>query len=211
MDSNGRIAGSYRKIKLLPFREYVPLEGYFPWPNWFVPKGGNYIPGSEYSLFFLGEHRFGVVICWENVYSGLFREFVQGGAQFMFNLTNEAALESPTASRQLLSMSVFRAVENKIALLRCANTGISAMIEPTGHIRSKVVDSAGVDTFVSGVLTDYVPVSSGKRTFYTRYGNVFGIMNIILTGFMILHLLFQYVMATLIGIRIARKNSLIGE
>jgi apolipoprotein N-acyltransferase len=69
-------------------------------------------------------------------------------------------------------MNVFRAVENRVAIVRAASTGISAFISPNGKILGRVTDSQGRDLFVSGILVRNVPIS-GRKTVYTRYGDVF--------------------------------------
>jgi apolipoprotein N-acyltransferase len=161
MDRNGKIVSHYDKMRLLPFGEYLPLEGRFPWPRWLVPKNGVFTPGASHEVFELHGARFGVVICWENLFPGLFRKFVKEGAEFMVNLTNEAWFEKTAASRQILSMSVFRAVENRVSLLRSANTGISSLVDPLG--------------MVTGTLTVSVPEPIGE-TFYTRHGDVFAVL-----------------------------------
>jgi apolipoprotein N-acyltransferase len=67
-------------------------------------------------------------------------------------------------------MSIFRAVENRIYVVRCANTGISCFIDPRGRIVDRVEDSQGQDIFVRGVLSgSIIPLNS--RTLYTRYGD----------------------------------------
>jgi len=83
MDSKGRIVSTYTKMRLLPFGEYLPLEGRFPWPKWLVPKHGIFIPGAFPTVFEIPEGRFGVVICWEGLFPDLFREFVKKGCDFM--------------------------------------------------------------------------------------------------------------------------------
>jgi apolipoprotein N-acyltransferase len=157
VDRYGRIISAYHKMRLLPFGEYLPLEGRFPWPRWLVPKNGIFIPGTYPKVFELHGARFGVVICWENLFPGLFRKFVKEGAEFMVNLTNEAWFEKTAASRQILSMSVFRAVENRVSLLRSANTGISSLVDPLGRVQGRVMDEDGNDIMVTGTLTVSVP------------------------------------------------------
>jgi apolipoprotein N-acyltransferase len=172
INSNGEVIDSYHKIKLFPFWEYLPLEGKFSWPRWLVPRHGTSIPGNKPEVFRIPKGRFGVVICWENCFANLFRSFINGGAQFMVNITNEAIFGKTIVPRQILSMAVFRAVEHRVALLRCANTGITAFIDPTGRIRNKLVDKEGNDLMVTGILTVSVPEPVGP-TFYTQYGDVF--------------------------------------
>jgi len=174
LDANAEVIDTYHKIRLVPFGEYLPLEGKFRWPKWLVPDHGDTLPGTEYTVFRFPKGNFGVVICWENLFPDLFRRFVRNGAEFMVNLTNEAHFGKTAAPYQMMAMSVFRAVENRVSLLRCANTGITAVVDPLGRVKGKVMDEAGNDIFVAGILTTSVPASWGM-TFYTRYGDVFAI------------------------------------
>ena len=173
LDSGGKIVSGYDKMRLLPFGEYLPLEGRFPWPRWIVPDNGTFTAGNSATVFELLGRRFGVVICWEIFFPNLFRTFVNANVDFMVNPTNEAWFD-PEASRQFLSMSVFRAVENGVTLLRAANTGITSLIDPLGNVRDRVRDGAGNDIMVAGVLTVSVPPPIGP-TFYTRYGDLFAV------------------------------------
>ena len=169
----GRVLGQYLKIHLVPFGEHVPLEGKVPWPGFIVPEGKKSfeIPGKEYTLFEIKGARFGVVICWEIVFPELFREFVKRGADFMLNLTNEGWFGETAAPYQMLSMSVFRSVENRISMARAANTGISCFIDPAGRVTGRVQKN-GKDIFVDGYLTQGISLSP-KQTLYTAYGDVF--------------------------------------
>jgi apolipoprotein N-acyltransferase len=63
-------------------------------------------------------------------------------------------------------------VENRVSLLRVANTGISCLIDPIGRVKGKVMDEEGNDIFVTGTLTVSVPQAMGP-TFYTKHGDVF--------------------------------------
>ena len=172
IDEAGEIPFIYNKIRLLPFGEYPPLADLFTWPRWLVPKEGRFLAGNDYTLFELGSYRFGVVICWEVFFGDLFRTFVKHDAQFMVNLANEAWFEGSQASRQLLAMTVFRAVENRVALLRATNTGISGLIDPFGRIRAMITDDRGNDIMVQGRLTVTVP-KHAKPSFYTSHGDIF--------------------------------------
>jgi apolipoprotein N-acyltransferase len=170
----GKILGQYLKIQLVPFGEYIPLEGVIDWPHFIVPgeKKLYEIPGQEYTLFNLKEAKFGVVICWEHVFADLFRTFVKNGADFMLNITNEGWFGDTAAPHQMLAISVFRAVENRCAIARAANTGVSCFIDPHGRITGRVQDNQKKDTFVEGYLTGEIPISNHK-TFYTKHGEVF--------------------------------------
>jgi apolipoprotein N-acyltransferase len=167
----GKVLGQYIKIQLVPFAEYVPYGGVIPWPRFIVPEDmSSYeVPGREVTIFDIDEASFGVLICWESIFPGLFRKAVQKGAGFMVNITNEGWFNKPTIYHQYLAMNVFRAIENRVYLVRCANTGISCFINPQGGIE-RLKDTAGKEIFVMGVLSGSV-VPKSKRTFYTRYGD----------------------------------------
>ena len=170
----------------MPFGEYIPLEGKIEWPSFILPRGKKYyeIPGKEYTLFNLKEAKFGVVICWEHVFPDLFRTFVKNGADFMLNITNEGWFGDTAAPHQMLAISVFRAVENRCAIARAANTGISCFIDPHGRITGRVQDNQKKDTFVDGYLTQPVYLSE-ERTFYARRGDLFAYLCLLVSAVMI--------------------------
>ena len=177
ISSAGVIANRYYKMHLLPFAEYLPLKDTLPWPSRFANNADNYIQGEEYTLFETEGAKFGVTICWENIFSEVFRQFVKRGANFMVNITNEGWFQETAAPYQFVAMSVFRAVENHISVIRSANTGVSCFIDPFGQIVGKV-KKEDRDIFVEGYLTMSVPLSD-KKTFYSLYGDIFAYINII--------------------------------
>ena len=178
----GRIAGQYNKMHLLAFNEYVPLQSKIKWPKWITTLQESFLPGEEYTLFDVEGIKFGTPICSENLYSDHFRRFVKKGAQFMVSASNEGFLEHTVAPYQTLAMTVFRAVENKVAVVRATTTGISGFINPNGKIVAKIADERGMDISVAGVLVENIPLRD-KYTFYTKYGDIFSFMCIGLTVF----------------------------
>lgn len=162
----------YDKIGLLPFGEYLPYNGTIPWSWIDIPNTANYSPGTEFTVFEGPTFQFGVTICWENIFADLVRQFVKNGAQFIVNITNEAWFGKTAAPYQFVSMSVMRAVENRVFVVRCANTGVSCFIDPHGRIVDRVKDTAGRDLFVQGILTETV-IPSDYKTIYTQYGDWF--------------------------------------
>ncbi|MBU1083463.1 MAG: apolipoprotein N-acyltransferase [Candidatus Omnitrophota bacterium] len=179
----------YNKTHLVPFGEYIPLGKYFAFIREHIDKPiGDFGKGDEYVLFplkvtiedapFLGTrireirfYRFGVLICFEDIFPYLTREFVKKGADFIVNITNDAWFGQTAASRQHLQASVMRAVENRRPLIRAANTGISCFISAKGTVYS-VVRGGGEEIFVRGNATDDIEIYS-DRAFYTLYGDVF--------------------------------------
>jgi len=117
-------------------------------------------------VFDTGSARPAVLICFEAIFPGLVREFVVEGADLLVNITNDAWFGRSGAPGQHLQMAVFRAVEERVGLARAANTGISALIQPTGEI------TARTGLFTMTQITG--PVAPKLfRTFYARHGDVF--------------------------------------
>jgi apolipoprotein N-acyltransferase len=180
----GALDGQYRKIGLVPFGEYEPLRGIVTWPKSIASAMGGFLPGHENTLFTIGQVKFAAVICWEVIFPELVREFVRDGARLIVNATNEAWFGDTAAPRQTLAIAAFRAAEHRVAIVRAANTGISAFIDPFGRITARVRGPDGRDVFVEGVLTGETVISSGT-TFYTRHGEVFAFGQIALCALLI--------------------------
>ena len=167
----------YSKIRLFPFGEYLPFKSFIPWKWIGVSSLSEYVPGEEYTVFQLPPNRFGVTICWENIFPDLVRQFVKRGAQFIVNITNEARFGKSDAPYQLAAISVFRAVENRIYVIRCTNTGVSCIIDSCGRIVKRLQDENGQDMFVRGILNGTI-IPTESKTFYTRNGDLFPILAI---------------------------------
>ena len=161
----------YNKIRLFPFGEYLPYKGFIPWSMLNVPELGHYIPGEIFTVFHLPDFSFGATICWENIFADLVRRFVRQGAEVIINITNEGHFGKTAAPYQLAAISVFRAVENRIFVIRCGNTGISCIIDPYGRIINRVKNDQGEDIFIRGVLNGWV-VPMQTKTFYTEFGEL---------------------------------------
>jgi len=162
----GREVATYDKIQLVPFGEYVPFAQVLFFVDQIVQAIGRVAPGSVSTVFHLPAADFGALICYEGVFPALTRRFVAGGADFLVNITNDAWYGRTSAPYQHLAQVTFRAVENRVPLVRAANTGISAFIDPDGQIRwqGPLYETAW---HVDEVRWPDV------RTFYTRFGDVF--------------------------------------
>jgi apolipoprotein N-acyltransferase len=175
---SGEIAGRYDKLHLVPFGEYIPLKKFLPFLETIVPIG-DITAGKEYTVFkaqsskLKAQSKFSVLICFEDLFPELSREFVKKGADFMINITNDAWYKKTSAPYQHLQASVFRAVENRVFLARSANTGVSVFISPDGKIISRVRDKFGRDIFIGGYATQEIAMQKPSFTFYTRYGDFF--------------------------------------
>jgi apolipoprotein N-acyltransferase len=99
---------------------------------------------------------------------------VQNGANCLINITNDAWYGTSSAPHQLFSMAVLRAVENRRAVVRAANTGISGFIDPCGHIL------AATPLFKSAAVTHPVPMLSVMSP-YDRWGYGFPLICVAVT------------------------------
>ena len=167
----------YLKIHLVPFGEFIPFSS-VAWIrdilHRFLPQGyeATLSAGADPLLFRLGGVPFATPICYEDTKPSLICTFTREGARFIVNLTNDGWFRDTAELDQHLANSVFRTVENRVALVRAANTGISAFITPAGVITSVVADSAGKRREVEGVLTDSVQLDA-RHAFYTAHGDLF--------------------------------------
>jgi apolipoprotein N-acyltransferase len=125
--------GRSDKVHLVPFGEYVPLWGMFGLVEKLATGIGDFVPGTLQPLTLDG-HQAGVLICYEAIFPELARSLVAQGAQVLINITNDAWFGNSAAPWQHLDMARMRAVENRVWVLRSANTGVSALIDPTGRV-----------------------------------------------------------------------------
>jgi len=164
--SDGIVAGRYDKVHLVPYGEYVPLRKLFPFIGKLVAGVGDFRPGKGFDPLVIDGRRLGVLICYEGIFPETARDYKRNRADLLVNITNDAWFGKTSAPYQHLSMTVFRAVENRLYLVRAANTGVSAVIDPTGAILSRT------RVFERTVLKGEVKFID-EKTFYAAYGDLF--------------------------------------
>lgn len=176
----GRLAGSYRKRRLVIFGEYVPLVRQLPFLKIFSPAGDTgFTPGDKPVPFELRELKLttSVLICFEDVFPHLAREYVKEDTDFLLNLTNNGWFGESAAQWQHAANAVFRAVENRVPLVRCANNGLTCWVNELGAMH-EVYFPDSEDVYKAGFKTAEVPLlpegETRELTFYTRRGDVFG-------------------------------------
>lgn len=169
------IEGRYDKIRLVPFGEFIPLSGVIGFVKDWAQFVAELEAGSRLGVFPGPPAAFGVVICYEGIFPDLVRGLVEGGARLVVNMTNDAWFGRTDGPEQHLAMYPFRAVEHRVAVVRAANTGVSAVIAPSGRIARRM------DLFERGTLTEAVPLRSGT-TLYGRLGDWPGLGGLGLTA-----------------------------
>ncbi|MBI2870429.1 MAG: apolipoprotein N-acyltransferase [Candidatus Omnitrophica bacterium] len=171
-NQDGALVTRYDKIHLVPFGEYLPLGGLFSFLKSYDPRIGEFSPGTEFTVFETGGTAFSILICFEDIFPGLARQFVRRGARFLVNITNDAWFGDTAAPHQHLEASIFRAVENGVSVVRSANTGVSCVIDPWGRVTAQVAETPGGKlTFVEGVSSARLYMRD--PTCYTRVGDIF--------------------------------------
>lgn len=166
IDRQGKIAGSYDKVHLVPFGEYTPLSSYFPFLANISVAVGDFRPGPGNDPIVTSSGKIGVLICYEGVFPHLTAETVRRGAEVLVNITNDAWFGPTSAPYQHFAFYIFRAVETDRFVLRAANTGISAIIDPRGRT------TARTGIFEEAVLNGAFSPRRGE-TPYVRWGDYF--------------------------------------
>jgi apolipoprotein N-acyltransferase len=166
---DGSMGEVYAKRHLVPFGERMPFQ-------WLVPAIGRielgqaeWTPGDREVMFQSEAGRFSPLICFESIFPDLSRRDVRAGAEWLVNITNDEWFGDSGALYQHAAMAVFRAVENHVPLARCANTGLTMMIDAHGRVVKRL------PVFRPGVLIERVP-PRGRGTLFTRVGDWVGLM-----------------------------------
>lgn len=162
----GETLGRGDKFHLVPFGEYVPLARLLPFVHKLVVGIGDFSPGEAITPLAAPFGKLGVLVCYEGIFPEISREFARKGAQLLVIVTNDAWYGRSSAPYQHFSMAVFRAVENRVPLVRAANTGITALIDSRGHVRGMT------GLFSEALLTGEVRLGNGD-TIYSRFGDFF--------------------------------------
>jgi apolipoprotein N-acyltransferase len=173
----GRFVGGYRKQRLVIFGEYIPLARWLPFLERWTGMG-SFTPGDAPVPFDLPGLRCRVapLICFEDIFPHGVREHVEDDTDFLVNLTNNGWFGESAAQWQHAASAVFRAVENGVPLVRCANNGLTCWVDAQGRMHEVFLPGTN-DIYGAGFKLVEVPRRPpGGRvaTPYRRHGDVFG-------------------------------------
>jgi len=178
LDETGVIAGTYDKHHLVPFGEYIPLGGVAAQMGIYgfaADRGEGFSSGRGPELMSFGALGYGIpLICYEAV----FPQDVNGApgrGNFLLQITNDAWFGAHSGPYQHLEQARMRAIEQGLPMIRVANTGISAIIGPTG----RTVDSLPLNT--AGYLDVALPAPL-PPTLYSRTGDIGAFLSVLLLG-----------------------------
>jgi len=173
----------YHKIKLVPLAEKMPLSSIFPSLKAINIGQANFNPGQEHKIFNINNYKIGGMVCYESTFPQLNREFVNNGAEILIYFVNDGWYETAPQPQQHAKQSIYRAIEFRRSVVRCANTGISQIIDKRGNILEEI------ELNKTGVISANI-IPSSEMTFYALYGDVFAIINVLFV-FILLGLYFR--------------------
>lgn len=163
---DGAFVGQYDKIHLVPFGEYLPWANVLGLAGSLVQEVGGFHAGETWSVWPIGDGRVSVFICYEAIFPGQVRKYVNRGATVLVNISNDGWFGGSAAPAQHLNMARMRAVETERFLLRSTNTGLSAIIDPYGRVLAKAPPHQR-SVLAAGFA------HQREKTFYVRYGDWF--------------------------------------
>ncbi len=165
--ADGSCGPLYAKRHLVPFGERMPFQRLLPWLGRIELGQAEWAAGNETVLFPSAAGPFACLICFEAVFPDLARADVRAGARWLVNITNDEWFGRSAALPQHAAMAVFRAVENRVPLARCANTGVTMLVDAHGRVVERL------PVFTRAVLTAPLPPPArwGFPTPYARAGD----------------------------------------
>jgi apolipoprotein N-acyltransferase len=163
IDSTSLFKKPYFKQKLVPFGERIPLLDIFP-ILWNLHLGqANFEYGKENVVFDVENKKFCPLICFEIVSDALTYDMFNKGVDFIVNISNDAWFYNSIGTYQHSRMAVFRAIETRRPLVRCANTGFSFLVDHKGRI----LDTTDIYEVVTKSYN--LPISNMNPIYMTKF------------------------------------------
>jgi len=199
LSPRGEIIGRYDKIHLVPFGEYIPYKKILFFVDKFVYSVGDMRSGTITEPIETNVGSIGTLICYEAIFPEISRIFARNGASLLVNITNDAWFGETSAPYQHFSMARMRAIETRLPLVRAANTGITAIIKPTGE--AELVSTIFTRSVIVGDINP-----NNRTTFYTRFGDIFAQIVTALFFFLIVVHLYSIIRLKLKRSAVERKK-----
>jgi len=159
-DRSANLQSIYKKEVLFPFVESYPLPSFIS--SMFPDK--RLVPGRNDQLVEEGPMRLGIAICYEGIFSSHFRSQALEGANMFISLSNDSWFMNTLGAKQHYLMTMARAIEYRLPLVRVGQSGISAAILPDGTFLTESPQSRSWAERVTIPLT-----SDPQLTFYARF------------------------------------------
>lgn len=194
VDSKGNAREYYGKIYLVPFTESLPFKEILGIKR--IAKEGllarlaAFTAGRRFTIFEIHpksrsitrmnggadqeqvagmpkrQERFGVLICYEGLFPELSRKFRKKSVDFLVCITNDAWFGRTFLPYWHATSLRMRAIENRISIVRCANTGVSCFFDPAGRMQNKT------EIFTKAIATGSILASPPSSPIYARWGDI---------------------------------------
>lgn len=164
LNPEGKLVYQYDKAHLVPFGEYLPVSALLDSFEPLVAEVSSFTPGTSRTLGKVGGVPFATLICYESIFPELSRDFVERGAGLLVNMTNDLWFGDTAAPIQHFQMAAFRSVETRKSMLRVANSGVTAIVNPYGEVRSMT------KLFSEAVVREAVQ-SNQYKTLFVQFGH----------------------------------------
>ena len=174
LNRNG-INGIYNKRQLVPIAEHFPFSENFDFLKNINLGQANFSKGKKDYIFKINDYSFASLICIESTFPDINRRHANMNIDAMIYLVNDGWYLNAPEPKQHARQSIFRAIENRMSIIRCANTGISQVISPLGIVEKEIE----LNKF--GTIDVQINKNKYEKTFYTRFGNVFSLILLVIT------------------------------
>ena len=162
----------------IPIAEHVPLSENIKLLEKINFGQANFSKGSKDVIFDINGYRFASLICFESTFPDINRRHASKDIDAIIYLINDGWYTTAPEPQQHAKQSIYRAIEFRRPVIRCANTGISQIIDKKGNITHKL------DLNDKGVISASI-IPSSQMTFYAKYGDIFAIINILLVSILL--------------------------
>ena len=165
----------YDKIHLVPWGEYVPFSSFFSFAHKLTAGVGDMDRGSRRSVYTFRGHSYSAFVCYESIFGDEVRQFVKNGAEVLVNISDDGWYGDTGAAWQHLNMVRMRAIENHRWILRSTNTGVTAAIDPSGHVTAAAPRHLRTSLHTGFGYEEDI-------TFYTAHGDVFAYFCVVIVA-----------------------------
>ena len=166
LDNDLNIISQYNKNKLVPFGEFLPFENLLSkfGMKKIITGYQSYTASSDRKFFNINNIKFLPLICYEIIYTGQLNKN-NVDFDFIINISEDGWFGNSIGPHQHFSHSIFRAIEEGKNLIRSANNGTSAYVNPMGQVVSKIKSTQ------KGVI-EIKSFKKGEKTFFSNHGNI---------------------------------------
>jgi apolipoprotein N-acyltransferase len=177
----------YRKTRLVILGEFLPFGDTFPILRKWAGVGMDFTPGPGPVRFEMKhpDVSFAPLICFEDTLPEVADKAARLDPEFFITITNDGWYTGWCAAwgvRQHLNHSIFRCIEHDRPMIRCANTGVSCVIDEHGTVTSRFLDAAGRETDVGGIFTGRLDVYAHHVTQYEGWGDWMVLLSSLVSG-----------------------------